>query len=380
MYSEYDRMKTLLAAEQRNNQELKQTLDEMVQDLETSKPEIDELRADHARLENAVMEMSDILDTAGKERDEATREARKWQGQVEGTEKETKILRQQLRDLSCQVKVLVMEVHLLSSGEQDYDRSELEAVVQKEMEDNMEDLNPTGRFISRHLTTFKNLNELQEQNVTLRRMLRDIGDKMESEEAKRKDLSYQKDQEELKELRVRVQTFKQEMANLVAQTNSYIKERDTFRSMLMRRKETGESSAPFSQSLPLGAAPPTEAAPDHAASVMEAPDYAELLRKVQSHFDSFRQETATDHSALKQQVNELSRKNSELQSEISRASSQLAASQQRAELLQSNFALLKGENSELQKRYTTLMENANKQDVRTQQVAEDLVEAKNLVD
>ncbi|EDN08709.1 filament-forming protein [Histoplasma capsulatum] len=379
MYSEYDKMRTLLAAEQRNNQELKATMDEMVQDLESSKPEIDELRADHSRLEAAVVEMSNILDTAGKERDDATREARKWQGQVEGLEREGQILRQQLRDLSCQVKVLVMEVHLLGSGEKGYGRAELEKIAQGEMDDSSQDLNETGRFITLHLTTFKNVNELQQQNVTLRRMLRDLGDKMEGEEARRKSESYQKDQEELKELRVRVQTYRDEMANLIAQTKSYIKERDTFRSMLTRRRETGESTNPFSQSLPLGTAAPI-AAGDAVAQSQENPDYTELLRKLQANFDSFRQETATDHSSLKQQVNDLTRKNSELQSEISRSNSQLAAAVQRAELLQSNFNLLKGENVELQKRHAILMENANKQDLRTQQVAEDLVEARGLVD
>ncbi|EGE85361.1 nucleoprotein TPR [Blastomyces dermatitidis ATCC 18188] len=379
MYSEYDKMRTLLATEQRNNHELRATMDEMVQDLESSKPEIDELRADHSRLEAAVVEMSNILDTAGKERDDATREARKWQGQVEGLEREGQILRQQLRDLSCQVKVLVMEVHLLGSDEKDYDREELEKIAQGEMDDIAQDLNETGRFITRHLTTFKNLNELQQQNVTLRRMLRDVGDKMEGEEARRKNESYQKDQEELKELRVRVQTYRDEMANLIAQTKSYIKERDTFRSMLTRRRETGESTTPFSQSLPLGAVAPV-AVGDNVSQSLEAPNYTELLRKLQANFDSFRQETATDHSSLKQQVNDLTRKNSELQSEISRSSSQLAAAVQRAELLQSNFNLLKGENVELQKRHATLMENANKQDLRTQQVAEDLVEARGLVD
>ncbi|OJD23064.1 hypothetical protein ACJ73_05583 [Blastomyces percursus] len=379
MYSEYDKMRTLLATEQRNNQELKATMDEMVQDLESSKPEIDELRADHSRLEAAVVEMSNILDTAGKERDDATREARKWQGQVEGLEREAQILRQQLRDLSCQVKVLVMEVHLLGSDEKDYDREELEKIAQGEMDDIAQGLNETGRFITRHLTTFKNLNELQQQNVTLRRMLRDVGDKMEGEEARRKNESYQKDQEELKELRVRVQTYRDEMANLIAQTKSYIKERDTFRSMLTRRRETGESTTPFSRSLPLGAVAPV-AVGDNVAQSQEGPDYTELLRKLQANFDSFRQETATDHSSLKQQVNDLTRKNNELQSEISRSSSQLAAAVQRAELLQSNFNLLKGENVELQKRHATLMENANKQDLRTQQVAEDLVEARGLVD
>ncbi|RAL07425.1 putative filament-forming protein (Tpr/p270) [Aspergillus homomorphus CBS 101889] len=375
LYTEYDKMRTLLATEQRSNQELRSTLDEMVQDLEASKPEIDELRADHARLENAVVEMSNILEVAGKERDDATKEARKWQGQVEGLAREGDILRQQLRDLSSQVKLLVMENALLKEGEESYDREELEKIARKEIDDASEDLNPTGRFISRNLMTFKDLHELQEQNVTLRRMLRELGDKMEGAEAREQDVIRQQEQEELKELRIRVQTYRDEISNLVAQTKSYVKERDTFRSMLTRRRQTVGDASVFSQSLPLGAAP---VASDEQNK--DVPDYAELLRKVQAHFDNFREESATDHAALKQQVNELSRKNSELMSEISRSSSQLGAATQRAELLQSNFNMLKSENAELQKRYATLLENANRQDLRTQQAAEDLVETKGLVE
>lgn len=375
MYTEYDRIRTLLATEQKNNQELRATMDEMVQDIESSKPEIDELRADHDRLEKAVVEMSEILETSGKERDSATKEARKWQGQVEGLSREGDILRQQLRDLSSQVKVLVLEVALLKEGEDTYDREELEKAARDEIDDSTADLTPTGRFISMNLTTFKDLRELQEQNVTLRRMLRELGEKMEGAEAREQESVRLQEQEELRDLRVRNQTYRDEISNLVSQINSYIKERDTFRSMLTRRRQTiGDPS--FSQSLPLGATPP--GATGEAAK--DIPDYADLLRKVQSHFDSFREESATDHASLKQQVNELSRKNSELQSEISRSSGQLAAAAQRAEILQGNFNMLKGENAELQKRYSSLFENANRQDVRTQQAAEDLVEAKGLVD
>lgn len=376
MYTEYDKIRTSLATEQKTNQELRSTLDEMVQDLESSKPEIDELRADHTRLENAVIEMSNILESSGKERDSATKEARKWQGQVEGLSREGDILRQQLRDLSSQIKVLVLEVALLKEGDGSYDRETLEKAARDEIDDSTADLTPTGRFISMNVTTFKDLRELQEQNVTLRRMLRELGEKMEGAEAREQESVRQQEQEELKELRVRVETYRDEISNLVSQIKSYVKERDTFRSMLTRRRQTVGDSEGFSQSLPLGAAPPTVTGEPG----KDAPDYAELLRKVQAHFDSFREESATDHASLKQQVNELSRKNSELLSEISRSTSQLGAATQRAEILQGNFTMLKSENSELQKRYSSLLENANRQDVRTQQAAEDLVEAKGLVD
>ena len=60
------------------------------------------------------------METSGKERDDATKEARKWQGQVEGLAREGDILRQQLRDLSAEVKVLVLEVAVSKQGE-DYE-------------------------------------------------------------------------------------------------------------------------------------------------------------------------------------------------------------------------------------------------------------------
>ncbi|KAJ5522398.1 hypothetical protein N7527_006513 [Penicillium freii] len=372
MYSEYDRMRTALAAEQRTCQELRNTVDEMVLELDSTRPEIEEGRAEQTRLDHAVVEMSTLLEAAGKERDNALKEARKWQGQVEGLAREGDILRQQLRDLSAEVKVLVLEVAVAKHGEE-YDREELEKIARGEVEESAKDLNETGRFISKHLTTFKDLHELQDQNHTLRRMLRELGDKQEGEEAQAKEATRRAEIDELKELRIRAQTNRDEIANLSAQMQSYVKERDTFRSMLMHRKPTVDEQSVFSQSMPLGAAP-------QGAMDTSGPDYAELLRKVQAHFDTFREETTTDHKALRQQVNELSRKNSELMSDISRSSSQLAAASQRAELLQSNFNMLKNENTEIQKRYSALFENANRQDLRTQQAAEDLVEAKGLVE
>ncbi|KAI3162023.1 hypothetical protein DTO039G3_8381 [Penicillium roqueforti] len=372
MYSEYDRMRTALAAEQRTCQELRNTVDEMVLELDSTRPEIEEGRAEQMRLDHAVVEMSTLLEAAGKERDTALKEARKWQGQVEGLAREGDILRQQLRDLSAEVKVLVLEVAVAKHGEE-YDREELEKIARGEVEESAKDLNETGRFISKHLTTFKDLHELQDQNHTLRRMLRELGDKQEGEEAQAKEATRRAELDELKELRIRAQTNRDEIANLSAQMQSYVKERDTFRSMLMHRKPTIDDPSVFSQSMPLGTAP-------QGAMDTSGPDYAELLRKVQAHFDTFREETTTDHKALRQQVNELSRKNSELMSDISRSNSQLAAASQRAELLQSNFTMLKNENVEIQKRYSSLFENANRQDLRTQQAAEDLVEAKGLVE
>jgi nucleoprotein TPR len=375
MYTEYDKMRTLLSAEQKTNQELRSTLDEMVTELESTKPEIDDLRSDHQRLQDAVMDMSGLLEIASKDRDDAIKESRKWQGKVEGLTRECDILRQQLRDLSSQVKVLVLELAITKHGEE-YDRDELEKIARGEIEESAAELSPTGSFITRNLVTFKDFHELQEQNMTLRRMLRELGDKMEGEEARAKDAIRQQEVEELKELRIRVQAYRDEIANLVSQSKNYLQERDTLRSLLGHRRQTVGGDTAFSQSVPPGSAPPGA----FDSQMKDTTDYGDLLRKLQAHYDTFREESLADHSSLRQQVNELSRKNSELMSEISRLNSQFAAASQRAELLQTNFDMLKNENGGLQNRYSTLLENASKLELRTQQAAEDLVEAKGLVE
>src|SRR5437667_9150616 len=118
LYADYKRVEKDLIHEQQTSEELSKSLEEMVRDLEASKPEIDELRTDHAKLQAELLEMSALMDTANKERDSAVKEARKLQGHSESTTRENELLQQQVRDVSSQVKVLLMEQHIRDSGQE----------------------------------------------------------------------------------------------------------------------------------------------------------------------------------------------------------------------------------------------------------------------
>lgn len=393
MYSEYATTKAELEAERRRNDKLSATIDEMIQDLESRQPEIEDLRADHKRLESEVVEMSKIADEVGKERAKLRKESRKWQGQVQGLTKEGEVLRQQLRDLSAQIKVLVMEVHIRDQGSQGLSNSDqliLNRLARGDADDDaLDGMTDTDRFISQHLTTFKDVRELQEQNTKLLRLTRELGQKMEGEEARAKDSQQAKDQEELISLRAKVERYRDESRALVTQSQSYVRERDMFRRMLSHRGQLPqgtESTSVFGQSVDSGASPRTPPAGGVLNSIEQSPgskdsvDYAKLLKDMQAHFDSYRSEAAADRSALKQQLDNVARKNGELQAETARANSQLSLAQERYEMLQANYAMLKSENQELQRRSQGLAENATKQDLRTQQVAEDLVEAKGMLE
>jgi nucleoprotein TPR len=386
MYADYKKMEKDLIHEQRTNEQLSRSLEEMVRDLEASKPEIDELRTDHAKLQTELLEMSGLMDTANKERDAAVKEVRRLQGHSESLSRESELLQQQVRDVSSQVKVLLMEQHIRDSGRQ-YSEEDMLQLQQTAQVDpaTLTEMSDTGRVISENLTTFRSLAELQDRNTQILQMLRQLGEQLESNEAREKERVHQKEHEELEVLRVRVASYKDELQSMVAQSQSYVKERDMFRNMLTRRGHIPSQVEPgaFAQSMPLPAGSPPRGLMDSiqgGSMAGDETDYAKLLRDLQTHFDSYKQESATDHAAMRTQITELSKRNSQLQTDASRALSQLSAANQRSEILQENFTMLKTENAQIQKQSYANMENATRQELKTQQIAEELVELKGLLD
>lgn len=389
LVSDYNDLKGELDGEKRRNEKLSSTIDEMILDLENRQPEVEELRADHSRLELDVAEMSSLVDTVAGERDLAIKAARKQESQVEAKIKEGEVLRQQLRDLSSQVKVLLMEVHLRDKGLDEIDAEkhlQLERLAQSQIGDDdddlMDGLTDTDRFISQNLVTFKNIVQLQEQNKNLIKVTREVGQKMEREEATRAS-------RDMEDLQQKYEQCKDEIKSLIMQSQSYIRERDMFRRMLSHRGQLppeGDLASTFGDSVDGRGSPATPSRANVVNSIEKSPtsrdlaDYAKLLKDMQTHFDAYKQEAATDRATLKEQVDSLSRSNGELRSEVGRTGSQATLAHERYDMLQANYAMLKAENDELRKRSQFFSDNAAKQELRTQQVVEDLIEAKGLTD
>ncbi|EXJ95002.1 hypothetical protein A1O1_00120 [Capronia coronata CBS 617.96] len=381
LFSEYKKLEAELANEKRVSEQLRENLDAMVEELESNKPEIEELRTDHERLQSEVVEMSSIVDKANADRDSAIKELRNCQGQLEGKSKEVQVLTQQLRDMGSEIRFLLIEQHVREQGgnltREEFD--DLENQAKEAMSQDMANLSETQQLINQRLIVFKNIHELQQQNENQLKTIRNLVSELESNETKEKEQQNHALSQELEQARAQIASYQDELRTMVAQTQSFVKERDMFRNMLTRRGHLPAQVQPtdFSRSLPI----PAGGADSLAASATGGDsDYAKLLRDLQQHFDSYRQEASTDHTALKNQVDELSRKNSQLQTEMSRTLGQLTAANQRYEMLQANYNSLKAENAEIQKRSWTAMENATKQELKTQQVAEELVEARGLLD
>ncbi|KIW25006.1 uncharacterized protein PV07_10682 [Cladophialophora immunda] len=379
LFSEYKKLEGELASEKRVREQLQENLDAMVDELENNRPEIEELRADHARLQSEVVEMSAIVDKTNADRDATVKELRNCRGQLESKSREVEVLAQQLRDKGSEIRYLLVEQYVRERGEtltrEDFE--ELERQSEAAMSQDMANLSENQQLINQRLIVFRNITELQQQNENQLKTIRNLVSELESNEANDREQQNHALSRELEQARAQIASYQDELRTMVAQTKSFVKERDMFRNMLTRRGHLPSQVQPndFSRSLPV----PSGESPAGSVTGGDS-DYAKLLKDLQQHFDSYRQEATTDHTALKNQVAELSKKNSQLQAEISRTVGQLTAANQRYEMLQANYNSLKHENGEIQKRSWAAMENATKNELKTQQVAEDLVEARNLLD
>ncbi|GAB7350486.1 hypothetical protein MBLNU459_g1079t1 [Dothideomycetes sp. NU459] len=393
LYSQYSTMKSELEVERRRNRLLTNELDEMIRDLEARGPEQEELRQEKERVDAEIIEMSSILDQATVERDEARREARNLSSQIEGLGREGDILRQQLRDLSAQIKIILVEMQARDQGLEALDvagQVQLQMLASGELDDqSAADETSAGALISQRLLLFKNVSELQDQNVQLLKLNRGLADRMEGDAAKAREAEQANAIQELDELRDRVQRHQDEIRSMTTQTESIMRERDMFRRMLSHRGQLPQGvdvQSMFGQSVDGRVTPSTPPHGGASRNVEQTPqskelaDYGKLLKEMQSHFDAYRQEAATDHSTLKQQVDHLAREKGELQGEVARTGGQLTLAHERYEMLQANYGMLKGENAELQKRSQSLAESAAKQDLRIQHVVEELVETRTLAD
>jgi nucleoprotein TPR len=379
------KVKGQLATERRRAEQLQAQVDEMVDDLEAKQPEIEELNAEHERLQQEVIEMSKFVDQTGKERDRAKKDARKAESELSTTKSEVNILTQQLRDLSAQLKVLLCDQEARERGSDAMDtpqREQLLSLAKGEIsEEALEGLTDTDRFISQRLTVFRSISELQEKNQELLKITRQLGAQMESEEALAAKHQAAKDHEAVQTLHSKIENYKDELQSMITRSESYIKERDMFRRMLQHRGQLPPSSdlaSIFGQSVD-GNQNGLMQTIEQGGSRDNA-NYAVLLRELQTHFDQYREEQTIDRRTLKEQLEKLSIEKGQLHTEVAKVTSQLTLINERHENATGNYALLQNENTELKKRSQILAEASAKQDIRTQQVAEDLVEAKGLLE
>lgn len=392
LYAENIELKKKLRGLEEKESNLQTVMQEMMAELEDRQPEIDELRQENERLTEESGSISDLLHEATKEKEAARKEARKCQADYQGLIRENEIQRQQLRDLSVELRMHLLNHRFNEEGLEALTHEEQSLVRQwhdaNTMPDELiSDSTDTGRLISQRMILFRNVNELELRNQELVRALREVADRYEGSEAKQKTDEIEQDRKELAKLREQVLQHQDEIKSLELRSQSLMKERDMFRRIVTSRGQVlpgADMEAMFGQSVNGGglSTPARNMSQDveQTPRTQEIAGYEKLVKDLQAHLDALRREFATDMATLRQQNDQLAKEKSQMQGDKMRLENAVQLANERFELQGNKVSLLQSENNELKKRCDTLQDLAAKQDIKTQQVAEDLLEAKSQAD
>ncbi|PHH71767.1 hypothetical protein CDD82_6338 [Ophiocordyceps australis] len=375
-------VKGQLVSEKRRNQQLSEELDNVIAALEAKAPEVQELQAENDTLRNEISRMSELSQQSFEERDAARKAARKAEAALATTQTETKILKVQLRDLGTQIQMLVFNVYALEKGmdqlsdEEKYRLSQLEKG--EISEEALSDMSDTHQFITQKLVVFKDVKSLREKNQELLRITRELAEQLESEETLAAKHQAMMDHEKVVQLERELQHMAEESKSAKNTMESYKMERDMFRRILQQR---GTGAGGADDSLRRSSIDGSSQRPPLASiEGDQAEALNEALRKLQSEYDHFRDAQEDVRKDLRNQIETLSHDRNALQTERIKLQGEVRVESERRDMLQSNYVALQSENTELRKQSQTLLSTTAKQDLRTQQVAEELVDTKGLLD
>lgn len=384
VFSELQTTLKALDKEKRRNEQLSTALDELIKNLEKKEPEMLELQEEHAFARAEAARLSDALGKIGQEKEAARKESRRWESEARGNSQEADLLRAQLRDLSAQLKCVLVNAQLKDEGHTltDEHREQLERAARSYLDDTaLAGMTDTAAFITQNLVAFRTVFEMQAQNEQLLRLTRQLGEQMEGEEALAKKQDQEAQARELESLRSKCERLTDEIKICITNSESFVKERDMFRRMLSHRGRLppdGDLQSMFGQSINGAGSPSASQMGDTGELSKQLSDHVKMLKEMQSQYDAFRKEVVNDQSSTRLQLDHLTKDKHELQNEKARLSSQLELAKERFEMLQNNMKFLQQEKEASQQRQNALAESAAKQDIRTQQVAEELVETKEL--
>ncbi|KAK9376473.1 TPR/MLP1/MLP2-like protein-domain-containing protein [Lipomyces chichibuensis] len=377
LYTDFMKAKHQLEHERRRNKSLQQNFDELIRDLEIRAPIIQADREEASRLKVEIADMSVLLDETEKEKEDLEKQLKASTVIVNDAEREVKIYRQQVHDLSRQVQQLLVELQSQISGAGPLSAAD-QAALRHIMADtsSTEMQSDTEALISERLVTFKNSIELQQQNQNLLRVTRELGDRLEREEAETRRKMEDLEAAAIREKQAKIEELEAEIKRIQTKMDSYQRERDMFRDMLSGKD--GEHTLSLTAPQPATAEPESESisADEYHKTLKKHEEATKNLKELQEQFDAYRRETGVDMKMLNEQIIRLSDERASVQQELSRAQTQIELTMERLKIMADNFEMTKKENADVLKRSAQIQEILTKQDLKTQQVANEVVEVK----
>nr|XP_060630494.1 nucleoprotein TPR isoform X1 [Anolis sagrei ordinatus] len=363
LYNAYVEAQDQLLLEKLENKRINKYLDEIVQEVEAKAPILKRQREEYERSQKAVASLSAKLEYAMKEIQRLQEDADKANKQASLLERENQRLESQVRDLSQQIRVLLMELEEARGNH-----------VIRDEEVSSADISSSSEVITQHLVSYRNIEELQQQNQRLLVALRELGEAKEKEEQETASSKISELQSQLGEAISELEKLRESRHHQMQLVDSIVRQRDMYRILLAQTTGVAiplqaPSTLPEEMSLPstpkrLPGTPQSMSTPVsvQVSESTEAVEAKAALKQLQEFFENYKKEKAENDKLLNDQNEKLQGQVTDLRSQNTKISTQLEFASKRYAMLQDNVEGYRREITSLHERIQKLSATTQKQE------------------
>ncbi|KAM6989175.1 nucleoprotein TPR-like [Tautogolabrus adspersus] len=369
LYNAYAECQTQLQLEKQEVRRVSRVLDEIVQEVESKAPVLKRQREEYESMQRSMASLCNKLEQARSEIYSLQKDKEEAKQGCDAMERDKLRAERQLEDTSTQVCTLLVELEEARGNQ-----------VTKE-DGSSANISSTSEVISSCQLSFRSVNELQRQNQSLQRRLRDLEEEKDRQQS-------QLTSERVSDLEGNVSKLQKEVEQLREQRNqqkqladSNSRQRDMYKALLTQ--STGFSlppQGPDSLSHPAHvrpSVPATRSTPQRAAAAESAQtaQAKAALKQLNDAFTSYKKEKAENDRMLNETNDRMQNQMTELRSSHAKLNSQLEFSNKRHEMLQETVSAYRREISALQDKNQKMAATAQRHEHIIHTMSQDLRQA-----
>ncbi|XP_054717730.1 nucleoprotein TPR-like [Uloborus diversus] len=331
LYVEYIKAQEELQQQRSENASLAQELKNIVSEIEEKTPIINQRMQEYERSKDTISCLKNQLASALTDYEKLLEERNDAKRISNSFERENSRLKSQVLDLNRQVQVLLKEVEEARGGSISHNKQDEEVSSTNDM--------TADQVISRHLVTFRDIEEIQTKNQQLLTVIRELSEQHEELEKKVSTEITSKFEKEIKTLSMQLEEMVKSRAKQSEMLETIVRQRDMYRVLLTNQG--------FSESLlgqPGGSLSFSEKSPGKYSPgdprIMES---KMALNQLQVEFDNYKKEKNENERLLNEQLDQMRNDVSELRIQNAKYISQCEYSEERLKILQSNLDTYKKE-------------------------------------
>ncbi|XP_007667180.1 nucleoprotein TPR isoform X1 [Ornithorhynchus anatinus] len=371
LYNAYVETQDQLLLEKLENKRINKYLDEIVKEVEAKAPILKRQREEYERAQKAVASLSAKLEQAMKEIQRLQEDTDKANKQSAVLERDNQRMGVQVKDLSQQIRVLLMELEEARGNH-----------VIRDEEVSSADISSSSEVISQYLVSYRNIEELQQQNQRLLVALRELGETREREEQETTSSKITELQIQLESSLTELEQLRESRHHQMQLVDSIVRQRDMYRILLSQTtgvviplqasnlEEISLTSTPKrSSAAPQAISTPAPGSLNESAEAVEA---KAALKQLQEMFENYKKEKAENDKIQNEQHEKLQEQVTDLRSQNTKISTQLDFASKRYEMLQDNVEGYRREITSLQERNQKLTATTQKQEQIINSMTQDL--------